>query len=97
GRANLVAAFPDKSSDEIDAIMRGVWENLGRFAAEFAQLDRIKTYDAVKGGDYDVEYPQDTHDRFHALRTGGKPTLIFAAHLGNWELPAQVAHSYGLD
>ena len=45
GRANLVAAFPDKPPAEIDAILAGVWDNLGRVAAEFAHLDHIWTLD----------------------------------------------------
>src|SRR5262245_61244570 len=36
GRANLRAAFPDKSPAEIEEILRGVWDNLGRSAAEYA-------------------------------------------------------------
>ena len=39
GQANLAAAFPEKSAAEIERILRGVWDNLGRVAAEFAQLD----------------------------------------------------------
>src|SRR5687768_17101742 len=38
-RANLTAAFPQKPADEIDNILRGVWDNLGRVAAEFAHID----------------------------------------------------------
>ena len=34
---------------------------------------------------------------FMQLRDDGKPALIFAAHLANWELPALVADRYGLD
>jgi KDO2-lipid IV(A) lauroyltransferase len=41
GHANLTAAFPEKSSAEIDAILMGVWDNLGRVGAEFAHLDHI--------------------------------------------------------
>ena len=97
GRANLTAAFPEKSAVEIETILRGVWDNLGRVAAEFAHIDRFKTRDDAKPGAFDIDYDQETFDRFHALRTDGKPALIFAAHLGNWELPALVAHAYGLD
>ena len=42
GRANLVAAFPEKSAAEIDDILRGVWDNLGRVAAELAHIDRLR-------------------------------------------------------
>jgi len=97
GRDNLAAAFPDKPPEEIEKILRGVWDNLGRVAAEFPHIDRMKVYDPAIPGPFDIEYDQTTFDRFHALRNDGKPALIFAAHLGNWELPALVAAVYKLD
>ena len=36
GRANLAAAFPEKSAEEIERILMGVWDNLGRVGAELA-------------------------------------------------------------
>lgn len=39
--ANARAAFPDKSADEIAAIVGGAWENLGRTGAEYAHLSEI--------------------------------------------------------
>jgi Kdo2-lipid IVA lauroyltransferase/acyltransferase len=97
GRANLTAAFPEKSSAEIDAILAGVWDNLGRVAAEFAHIDRLRVLDPDRPGPADIRYEQATFERFHALRLGGKPALIFTAHFGNWELPALVASAHGLD
>src|SRR3954469_10929275 len=41
GRANLKAAFPEKSAAEIEEILTGVWDNLGRVAAEYPHLDRL--------------------------------------------------------
>src|ERR1700682_2974067 len=46
GRANLTAAFPEKSPAEIETILAGVWDNLGRIGAEFAHLDHIWDHDA---------------------------------------------------
>ncbi len=97
GRENLMAAFPEKSTAEIDTILRGVWDNLGRMGAEFVNLDRL--------GDFDPEHPEQgriTGDasnigRFVQLVNDGKPALIFAAHLGNWELPAISAATHKLD
>jgi len=97
GRANLKAAFPEKSPDEIETILRGVWDNLGRFAADFAHLDRLKIHDPAIPGPSDIEYSEATLARFQALRASGKPALLFAAHVGNWELPALVAHRYGIE
>ncbi len=95
GRANLAAAFPEKSSKEIDEILRGVWDNLGRVAAEFAHVDRL-----CEGDPEDrvfIDYTPGTAERFKRLRDSGKPALIFAGHLANWELPALLAAADGLD
>lgn len=98
GRENLIAAFPQKSATEIDAILRGAWDNLGRMGAEFAHLDRL--------WDYDPEHPERPSrydisradlDRSMRLANDGKPALIFAAHLANWELPAISAAAAGVD
>ncbi len=95
GRANLVAAFPEKSPEEIEQILRGVWDNLGRVAAEFAHVDRL-----CEGDPEDrvyIDYTPGTAERFKRLRDSGKPALIFASHLANWELPALLAAADGLD
>jgi len=96
GRANLAAAFPGKSPQEIETILAGVWENLGRVGAEFAHLDRMKVLDFERGGDADVIYDQTSFDRFLAIRDSGKPTLVFAAHLANWEVPAIAPTHYNV-
>jgi KDO2-lipid IV(A) lauroyltransferase len=97
GRDNLRAAFPDKTPDEIDAILIGAWENLGRFAGEFAHLDRVWDYDAEHPEKSRIELPQATIAIFDKLLSDGKGALVFSAHLGNWELPALAAPAYGLD
>jgi Kdo2-lipid IVA lauroyltransferase/acyltransferase len=97
GRANLAAAFPDKSPQEIETILRGVWDNLGRVAAEFAHIDRMTLPERGELGEtLDVTYEQASLDRFDAIRASGKPALFFAAHLANWEIPAVGAAFYRL-
>jgi KDO2-lipid IV(A) lauroyltransferase len=97
GRANLRAAFPEKSDGEIETILAGVWENLGRIAAEFAHLDRLWDFDPARPGPGRIELSPENVQRFLALRDDGKPALIFAAHLANWELPALAATAHGLE
>lgn len=98
GRDNLSAAFPEKSAAEIDEILRGVWGNLGRVAAEFAQLDQLWDYDPAQPDRHGrFEFRKEDADRFVRLRDDGKPALIFAAHLANWEIPAICAATYDLD
>jgi KDO2-lipid IV(A) lauroyltransferase len=93
GRQNLAMAFPEKSGAERDALLMGVWENLGRTIGEYPHLDRL--------WDFDWEHPHDgriiSDDAavFDQLRDDGRPGVIFAAHLGNWELPALLTALYG--
>ncbi|MEJ0076141.1 MAG: lipid A biosynthesis lauroyl acyltransferase [Alphaproteobacteria bacterium] len=98
GRENLRAAFPDKSPEEIETILRGVWENLGRVAAEFAHIDRIVFHDPSKPEQArapDVMIDDTTYARLRTLGDAKQPTVVFAAHLANWEIPALAPHSFG--
>ncbi|MBX9709822.1 MAG: lipid A biosynthesis lauroyl acyltransferase [Xanthobacteraceae bacterium] len=97
GRANLVAAFPEKTPEEINIILSEVWANLGRVAAEFAHLDHIWDYDPTCPQNSHIELTQDTIDKFAVLREDGKGALVFASHLANWELPALAGPAHGLD
>jgi len=97
GRANLTAAFPEKSPEEIETILAGVWDNLGRLGAEFAHLDHIWEHDPAHPELSRIEIQQRTHELFAQLRLDGKPALIFFCHFGNWELPAVAAVAHGLD
>ncbi|RAI44741.1 lipid A biosynthesis lauroyl acyltransferase [Rhodoplanes roseus] len=95
GRANLKAAFPDKSPEEIETILSGVWDNLGRVAVEVINLDRIAAQGA-RGERQFITYGERELKKFEALRDGERPAVIFTAHLANWELPAVVAGIEGL-
>jgi KDO2-lipid IV(A) lauroyltransferase len=97
GRANLAAAFPEKSESEIETILSGVWDNLGRVAAEFAHIDRLRILEPPKEPVGDIVYTPETEEGFQRLRRDGRPALIFAAHLANWELPALIAAKFDLD
>jgi len=96
GRENLAAAFPEKSAAEIEEILRGVWDNLGRVGAEFIHLERLWDYESPgKPGRFDIS--PTTVQRFLHLIEDGEPALIFSAHLANWELPAISAATHGVD
>ncbi|MEI7805833.1 MAG: lipid A biosynthesis lauroyl acyltransferase [Hyphomicrobiales bacterium] len=97
GRASLAAAFPEKPPQEIENILLGVWDNLGRVAAEFAHLDRLWDYDPERKTPGRVEFSAASEELYTRLRDDGKPALIFATHLANWELPALAAAAHGIE
>ena len=79
-----------------EAILRGVWDNLGRVVAEFTHIDELWDYDRLQGSGR-IMRSDDSEKIAFRLRDDGKPALVFAAHVGNWELPAIAARMYGLD
>jgi len=82
---NLRRAFPEKTDDEIIAIARGAYRNLGIVAAEFFDLPRL-TKDNI-GKLVEVEGLENCTQAL----AKGRGVLMFGAHFGNWELEAVAA------
>ena len=95
-RASIRAAFPEKSAEECEAILKGAWANFARVIVEFVFLEEI-------AAGFDPAHPDDGAvtvsgiDQFVALRDDGKPAIIVAAHLANWEILGVVSHTFGLE
>ena len=94
GREQLRAAFPDKPAAEIEQILAGVWDNLGRVAAEFVHLDKFRVARPESNDPDAIVLPPEMLDRCRQA-IGGKPTLGFACHTANWEMSAVVARQLG--
>jgi KDO2-lipid IV(A) lauroyltransferase len=94
GRYNLKRAFPEKSDTEIERILCGVWDNLGRYALEYPHLKRIWDYEV--GDERPGRIEAVGVEQFMSLRDDGRPALIFACHLANWELLPVAAARHGL-
>lgn len=79
-RANLAAAFPEKSTTERDAIRMAMWDNLGRVVAEYAHLDAF----CITGPDPRIR----VIDRagIPAGPAAGKGLIFLSGHLANWEI-----------
>jgi KDO2-lipid IV(A) lauroyltransferase len=88
-RANLTHAFPEKSSAEIENIIRTMWDNLGRTVAEYAHLDKFD----LNGPDPRITV--EHVERMEAMR--GKSVLILSGHFANWEIMPIAASRFGLD
>ena len=89
-RRNLRNTFPDMPKAEVERIIAGMWDNLGRVAAEFPHLSEIDVYSGdgrvvVEGGEY-VDH----------LRDDGEAGIFYSAHIGNWEILALGATQRGL-
>jgi Kdo2-lipid IVA lauroyltransferase/acyltransferase len=94
---NLLAAFPDKSEQEIESILQGMWDNLGRVIAEYAFLDRLWDFDLNQAFGRRIVVDPPVLDCAAHVRGIGKPVLCFGAHLANWEMAAVALAALGLD
>ncbi len=89
-RRNLRLAFPDKGAAEIERIVRAMWDNLGRVAAEYPHLHRITEVESGRVSGVDM-------DPVLALRDKSKAGILVAAHLANWEVLAGATVRRGID
>ena len=89
-RDNLRHAFPDLPAAEIARIVKAMWDNLGRVAAEYPHLKKIRVF--TPGGRV------ETHGFEHMDRAvaAGRKMIIFSGHLANWEIGALAAVQYGI-
>jgi Kdo2-lipid IVA lauroyltransferase/acyltransferase len=85
-RINLAEAYPDKTATQIDLILRGMWDNIGRTFAEYMFLCRIWDFEREAGRGR-ISLADDSSKALVSLRArSGEPGLFFGAHLGHWEL-----------
>jgi KDO2-lipid IV(A) lauroyltransferase len=83
---NLRRALPELDDAARAALLRGMWDNLGRTAAEFPHLHRMTE---VPAGNLEIV----GREHLAALRDGG---LVFSGHLGNWEAMTPALRLLGL-
>src|ERR1700730_1151167 len=79
-RRNISRAFPELSETEIGRIVTGMWDNLGRVAAEYPHLRKISVFEP--GGRV------ETHGFEHVDRAvaAGRRMIVFSGHIANWEI-----------
>lgn len=81
---NISSSFPDKPATEIEKIVIGMWDNLGRVMMEYAHLPHI-------GRDRTEIIGAEILERYK-----NSPTILFSAHLANWEVcPIAAMTQYG--
>ena len=90
-RANLAAAFPEKSQQERDEIRGIMWDNLGRVVGEYAHLGRF----SPKGEDPRIGYSFPRGITAESLKH--QPLVFLSAHLANGEMMPIIAEQMGFD
>ena len=90
-KARIKMAFPEKTEPEVEEIVIGMWQNLGRTIGEFPHSSRL-SFDPADGRTL-ISGQQHAED----FRDDGEAGIFFSAHIGNWELAPLVTLAYGID
>jgi len=89
-RLNIARALPELSEAEITDIIAGMWDNLGRVAAEYPHLRQIQVFEP--GGRVETRGLEHI-DRAVAA---GRSMIMFSGHIANWEIGMLAAVQYGI-
>src|SRR5512147_2578949 len=89
-RRNLTLAFPEKSADETETLIREIWGNVGAVLAEYPHL---RAY-AIEGQPERLEIV--IHSDSPVFQNTGKAAVFVSAHLANWEIPLAAAVRLGI-
>ena len=89
-RRNINRAFPGLSEPEIEGVIGSMWDNLGRLAAEYPHLRKIRVFEP--GGRV------ETHGLEHVDRAvkAGRRMIVFSGHIANWEIAMLAGVQYGI-
>ena len=88
--ANLRMAFPAFDAAKRRAVIRGVWENLGRTVGELPHIPFLSR-DTPAGPGWEAEGDEILAE----MGAGGGPAILFSGHFGNWEMLPAVAAACG--
>ena len=88
-RVNLALAMPTLTPEQVDAVLAGMWDNLGRVLAEYPHLQRIADPASGRVTVRGMEHVQ-------AFMEDGGPGILIGGHLANWEVLPLVANLRGL-
>jgi KDO2-lipid IV(A) lauroyltransferase len=90
GTRSLEIAFPEKSADEREQILKKSFQNLGRVLGEVSQFHRATPEKLARMIDFefDTEESKNSEERiaFEADRATGRGMILIGPHLGNWEI-----------
>ncbi len=81
-RTNLAFALPERSAEEREAIIDGVFQTAARVLVAFAKFPDINARNVQDW----IQYEGLEH--YQCAKTRGRGVLVATAHLGNWELSA---------
>ena len=89
-KKNIMMIFPEWSEAEVEKVLKGMWNNLGRVFGEYAHLKNI----GLSSPDCRIELLGREH--VQRLNEDGIGGILVSGHMGNWELLSLVSAQCGV-
>jgi Kdo2-lipid IVA lauroyltransferase/acyltransferase len=96
-RQQVSAAFPTLGSREARAIVRGMWDNLGRMFGEYGHFSELMQFSPETPLAGQVIMDEGTAEAMRGIARERCGAIMVAAHFSNWEVPAMAARAAGFE
>ena len=81
-KENITKALPNLSAAEVENVIDGMWDNLGRIVGEFVHIAKFSGAELMSYAEFDEESKKNIDD----IKKNFSGGIIFSAHIGNWEI-----------
>ena len=90
-KSNILKAFPDLPQNEIEKIIKKMWNNYGRILAEYIfikdfRLSKLENNIEIEG-----------HEILEKIRQSNEPVIFISGHFNNFELMAMQIEKSGIN
>lgn len=84
GHRNLEIAFPKKTLEERETLLKKSFESLGRMLGEVSQFPRATPESLAELTEFQIQ--PETRALHEKAKAEGRGTIVVTPHLGNWEM-----------
>jgi Kdo2-lipid IVA lauroyltransferase/acyltransferase len=89
-RRNISRAFPELPETEIERVVTGMWDNLGRVVAEYPHLRKVFIFEP------DGIVETQGFENVDRAIAAGRRMIFFSGHIANWEIAMLAGVQYGI-
>ncbi|MES2678128.1 MAG: lysophospholipid acyltransferase family protein [Pseudomonadota bacterium] len=92
-KQNITKSLPNLNAAEVDEVLDGMWDNLGRIVGEFIHIAKFSGKELMNYAELDEESKKNIAD----IKRNFKGGIIFSAHIGNWEIGPKIFLENGMN
>jgi KDO2-lipid IV(A) lauroyltransferase len=92
-RKNITQSLPHLSANEVENVLDGMWDNLGRIVGEFIYISKSSGKDLLPY----VEMDEESKNNIEFIKQNFNGGIIFSAHIGNWEIGPKIFLENGIN